>query len=202
MNNRRAATWLLPVVYYAGLLGYFLFGRPSLFVALFSLWSELVIMLLIYFGLSIASKNMDRVNKAMGIVGSAVPLLILEFCIASGVSVWLNEFAPNEGGDAPKLLTPFHAFSTPLIIACGALLLIYGVLTRDLFRARSPIHVVESGLLFQAALLSVLGIVALVLCSFTGVVGTSIVLNGVAVVRIILQPMIRKKFEQPVPGIN
>lgn len=197
MNNRRAATWLLPTVYYAGLLAYFFFGRASLFVALFSLWSELVIMLLIYFGLSIASRNMDRVTKAMGIVGGAVPLLILEFCIAGGVSIWLNEFTPGEGGDAPKLLTPLYAFSMPLIIACGALLLIYGILTRDLVRERSPIHVVESGLLFQAALLSVLGIVALVLCLFTGVVGTSIILNGVAIVRIILQPRIRKAFDRP-----
>lgn len=197
----RKISWLLPTVLYAAIAVYFLFERASLFIMLFGLWCELVIMLLFYMGLSLRDQSDMQAAKGLGVLGGAGPILLIQFCIASGLSHLLKEFTPDEGGNWPELLQPLHAFQAPVIVTCASLMFIYGTLTRTLIREQLPLSVVESGLLFQASLLAILGFASIVMAVALWAVNVQgqleLVLIILAGIRIILQPRIKRAFEAP-----
>lgn len=183
--------------HYVGLATYFLLADASVFMLLFSLWCEMVLLLVLYGILSARYGSGIQREKAYRVIIGSIVLLLFQLCGASAVSIWLNEFTPEQAAGSSGLARPIHAFSTSILVACGSLVLIYALAVYDHIVQRWSLEELERGLIFQALLLTGVGLLTIILCgAFTERDATPI-LMCCAMARITAQPFLRRWVHSP-----
>lgn len=178
--------------HYVGLAMYFFLVDASVFMLLFSLWCELISLLVLYVIMSARYGSSVQREKAYRVIAGSLVLLLFQFCIASAISIWLKEFTPEQAEGSSGLARPLYAFSTSIPVACGSLLLIYTVTVHDHIVRKWPLEELERGLMFQVLLISGVGLVTIILCGTFAERDATLTLMCCAMVRILAQPFLRR----------
>ncbi len=185
---------LLIFLHYLGLTGYFLFGGASLFMALFSLWMELVLLLLVYVVISLLDPVERRTgNAANALIGSG-PVLGFQIIMAAWASEVTGEHAMHELSYGSGLLVPLRVYEDAIFCTGVSLLLIYGFMVYQHVKKARPPQDVLSGLFFQAIALSVFGLVGVLLAVVLPSESVFVVPFVLVGIRLLLFPGMRRYF--------
>lgn len=175
------------IIYYLFLIYEFYTGEPAVFMMLFSLLMELVLILVVFTVFAfIKPRRKNEVLNAFSFIAAA-PLLIFQYGIAMAISSSLHEYS----GTGP--FAPIIAFQVPVTISIVFLLLIYGLNVYDLIKKKYSIEVVERGVIFQALIISATGLTGVLLFALLDQPDKITILTGIALGRIVFEFMINRQ---------
>ncbi|NNM16365.1 MAG: hypothetical protein HKO56_06885 [Bacteroidia bacterium] len=167
----------------------FNYNQGEVFMALFALTIELIIILFINLFFSIKLKEAD-VTRALNFFFAASPMLFIYYFITFFISYSAGEI----GGSMKDPFEPITLF-LPLIIFVTIWLVIgYTADILSFWKNKSPIEVIENGLVLQGIYIFFTCIIVLAASPLVHFLGKSGYLIVIAIARIMIEYIGQKKF--------
>ncbi|MGB0807152.1 MAG: hypothetical protein ACPGRC_10695 [Salibacteraceae bacterium] len=138
--------------------------KPTVFVFMFTLWIELVFMILFYGLVNIFSKEKSTVNLQNVFIG-AVPLLIFNYVIIYFGAVIMDDFTEIYGNSEHGIIYPVIVHQKQLLLLLPGLLIGYFLAFWEIKKSKTKLIETQQTVIYLAFSIWIMGAITMLVMS-------------------------------------